>query len=56
MYNPFVHNIELIRHSLSPTYPNYHIDIWYFFKWMMAVDFVGLLLYKACENDFIRKR
>ncbi|ELA09345.1 ABC transporter [Moraxella macacae 0408225] len=56
LYNPFVHNIELIRHSLSPTYPNHHIDIWYFFKWMIAVDFVGLLLYKACENDFIRKR
>lgn len=56
LYNPFVHNIELIRHSLSPTYPNYHIDIWYFLKWMIAVDFIGLLLYKACENDFIRKR
>lgn len=56
MYNPFVHNIELIRHSLAPAYPNYHIDIWYFFKWMIAVDFIGLLLYKACENDFIRKR
>lgn len=56
MYNPFIHNIELIRHSLAPTYPNYHIDIWYFFKWMIAVDFIGLLLYKACENDFIRKR
>lgn len=56
LYNPFIHNIELIRHSLAPTYPNYHIDIWYFFKWMIAVDFIGLLLYKACENDFIRKR
>lgn len=56
LYNPFVHNIELIRHSLSPTYPNYHIDIGYFFRWMIAVDFIGLLLYKACENDFIRKR
>ena len=28
----------------------------YFLKWMIAVDFTGLLLYKAFENDFIRKR
>lgn len=56
LYNPFIHNIELLRHSLSPSYTNYHIDFWYFLKWMLVVDFLGLLLYKAVEKDLIRKR
>ncbi|MDO5650807.1 MAG: ABC transporter permease [Moraxella sp.] len=56
MYNPFIHNLELLRHALSPTYPNYHIDFMYFIKWLMAVNFVGLLLYKAFERDLIRSK
>lgn len=56
MYNPIIHNIEAMRHALAPNYPNYHVDMGYFLKWMIAVDFTGLLLYKAFENDFIRKR
>lgn len=54
LYNPFIHNIELIRHSLEPNYPSYHIDIWYFLKWMFVVNFLGLLLYKYAERDMIR--
>lgn len=56
LYNPIIHNIELMRHALSPTYPIYHIDIWYFVKWTAAVNFFGLLLYKAFEKDLIRSR
>ncbi|OBX48738.1 ABC transporter permease [Moraxella nonliquefaciens] len=56
MYNPFIHNLEMIRHSLSPTYPIYHVDMWYFVKWMMCVNFLGLLLYKAFERDLIRAK
>lgn len=56
MYNPIIHNLEAMRHAISPTYPNYHVDMWYFLKWMIGVDFLGLLLYKAFEDDFIRRR
>ncbi len=56
LYNPIIHNLEAMRHALAPSYPAYHINMNYFIKWMVAVDFIGLLLYKAFENDFIRKR
>lgn len=56
LYNPFIHNIELIRHSFAPNYPVYHIDITYFLKWMLGVNFFGLLLYKFTERDMIRSR
>lgn len=56
LYNPFIHNFEMMRHALSPTYPNYHIDIWYFLEWTMVINFFGLLLYKATEKDLIRSK
>lgn len=56
LYNPFIHNFELMRHALSPTYPNYHINIWYFLGWTVCVNFLGLLLYRAFERDLIRSR
>lgn len=56
LYNPIIHNLELIRHAISPAYTVHHIDFSYFLKWMLAVDFLGLLLYKALEKDLIRKR
>lgn len=56
LYNPFIHNIELIRHAFAPSYPVYHIDIGYFLKWMVGVNFFGLLLYKFTERDMIRSR
>lgn len=56
LYNPIIHMIELMRHALSPTYPIHHIDISYFFKWVIGVNFVGLLTYKAFERDLIRTR
>ena len=56
LYNPFIHNIELMRHAFAPSYPSTHIDIWYFLKWMFAVNFLGLLLYKYAERDMIRSR
>jgi len=56
LYNPFIHNIELIRHAFAPNYPAYHIDITYFLKWMVGVNFLGLLLYKAVEKDLIRSK
>lgn len=56
LWNPFIHNIEMMRHAISPNYPAYHIDMGYFLKWMIGVDFIGLLLYKAFEKDLIRSR
>lgn len=56
LYNPFIHNIEMIRHAFAPNYPAYHIDITYFLKWMIAINFIGLLLYKYTERDMIRSR
>lgn len=56
LYIPFVHNLELIRHSLAPSYPDYHIDFMYFIKWMLTVDLIGLLMYKAFERDLIRAK
>ncbi|WP_201582379.1 ABC transporter permease [Psychrobacter immobilis] len=56
LYNPFIHNIELIRHAFAPAYPAYHIDITYFLKWTVAVNFLGLLMYKAVERDLIRSK
>jgi len=56
LYIPFIHNIELMRNALSPTYPADHIDIGYFLKWMVAVNFLGLLMYKAFEKDLIRSK
>ena len=56
LYNPFIHNIELIRHAFAPNYPAYHIDMTYFLKWTIAVNFLGLLMYKAVERDLIRSK
>lgn len=56
MYNPFIHNLEALRHALSPAYPIYHVDMGYFITWVLCVNFVGLLLYKACERDLIRSK
>ena len=56
LYNPFIHNLELIRYALAPTYPAFHIDISYFLKWMVGVNFLGLLLYKYAEQDMIRSK
>lgn len=56
LHNPIIHVIELMRHALSPTYPIHHIDIWYFIFWLIGVNFVGLLGYKACEKDLIRSK
>lgn len=56
MYNPFIHCLEALRHALSPTYPIYHVSMLYFVKWTICVNFVGLLLYKACERDLIRSK
>lgn len=56
LYNPFIHNLELMRHAFSPTYPAYHIDITYFLEWMFGANFLGLLLYKYAERDMIRSR
>ena len=56
LYNPFIHNLEMIRHALAPNYPAYHIDMGYFLKWMVGINFVGLLLYKAVEKDLIRSK
>lgn len=56
MYNPFIHNLEMIRHALSPTYPIHHVSMGYFIKWAICVNFFGLLLYKAREGDLIRSK
>lgn len=56
MYNPLIHNIELMRYALSPTYPIYHVDMGYFAKWTICVNFVGLLLYQSCQKDLIRSK
>jgi len=56
LYNPFIHNIELIRHAFAPNYPSDHIDIWYFLEWMCIVNFIGLLLYKYAERDMMRSK
>lgn len=56
MYNPIIHNLEILRHALSPTYPIYHASMLYFIQWTVCVNFLGLLLYKACERDLIRSK
>ena len=45
-----------MRHALAHNYTIYYVDIWYFVKWMFAVNFLGLLLYKYAERDMIRSR
>lgn len=56
LYNPFIHNLELMRHSVAPSYPSAHIDFGYFLEWMFILFFIGLLMYKATEKDMIRSR
>ncbi len=56
MYNPLIHPIEMIRHSFAPAYPAYHVDMGYFVEWLVAMNFLGLLLYKRFERDLIRSR
>lgn len=56
MYNPLIHNLEMIRHALAPSYPIHHISMGYFLACMVTVMFVGLVLYKACERDLIRSK
>lgn len=56
MYNPFIHNLELMRHALSPSYPVHHVSMTYFLSWVALVLFAGLLIYKAFEKDLIRTK
>lgn len=56
MYNPFIHNLEMMRHALAPSYPIHHVSMGYFWGWVVCVMFVGLALYKACERDLIRSK
>lgn len=56
MYNPFIHNLELMRHALSPAYPIHHVSMLYFWGWTTFVMLLGLLLYKATERDLIRSK
>lgn len=56
MYNPLIHAIEIMRYALSPTYPTYHIDMGYFAKWLVSINFIGLLLYQFCQKDLIRSK
>ena len=55
LYNPLIHNLELMRYAVAPSYPTTHIDFRYFLEWMVIVVFLGLLLYNA-ERDMIRSK
>ena len=56
LYNPLIHNLELMRYAVAPSYPTRHIDFRYFLEWMAIVVFLGLLLYKFAERDMIRSK
>lgn len=56
MYNPFIHNLEMMRHALAPNYPIHHISMGYFWGWVVCVMFLGLALYRVCERDLIRSK
>ncbi len=56
LYNPFIHNLESMRHALAPTYPAHHISMTYFWLWTAVVMFLGIALYKVCERDLIRSK
>lgn len=56
LYNPIIHNLEMMRHSLSPTYPIHHISMSYFLICTAVVLFSGLLMYQYAEKDMMRQK
>lgn len=56
LMNPIIHNLELIRHSLVPTYMIPKISMSYFLVNMCVVLFFGLLLYRYAERDLVRTK
>lgn len=49
-WNPIVHCLESMRHSVAPAYPVDHIDFNYFLMSTVVMLFIGLLLYRRFEK------
>lgn len=56
LINPVLHNLEIIRHCLSPTYPTEGVSFSYFLKSTICVLFFGLLMYQYAEKDMMRSQ
>jgi capsular polysaccharide transport system permease protein len=49
-YNPMYHVIQIMRHSLYPSYPLWHADLLYTIAWAFGLVFMGLLLNRLAEE------
>jgi capsular polysaccharide transport system permease protein len=56
LWNPIVHCIESMRHAVSPTYPIDHVSILYFINSLIAILFLGLLLYRGFEKRMLKTK
>ena len=56
LWNPIPHVIEHIRHAIAPAYPVDHVSFAYFFKSLIIVAFVGLLLYRGNERSMMTSK
>ncbi|OWY38266.1 polysialic acid transporter [Xenophilus sp. AP218F] len=53
-WNPLLHAFELMRHTLSPSYPLYGVSLTYLWLCSLICMFSGLLLYKGREPAMLR--
>lgn len=53
LWNPIIHGVEIIRHSVHPAYPDDLVSYWYLVKSTVVMLFLGLFLYKAREKKML---
>lgn len=56
LWNPIIHGIEIIRHSVHPAYLDDHVSYFYLLKATVVVLFLGLFLYKTREKKMLTMR
>ena len=57
LWNPLIHILELMRHSIAPTYPLVQgISLSYVLSWWIASLLLGLLLYKRFEQQMVKSK
>ncbi|ENX64527.1 MULTISPECIES: ABC transporter permease [Acinetobacter] len=57
LWNPIIHLLELMRHTVAPNYPLVQgISLTYVLEWIIGSLFLGLLLYKRFEQRMVKTK
>ena len=56
LWNPLVHGLEYMRHTINPDYPINFISMRFLMQSTITVLFIGLLTYKSRERSMLRTK